>query len=902
MEKIEAAEKFNRKNKGSIRVRADLPKILGAFAVLGLVLVVIGIFVSIFRTKEKPFILKNEEVQLSKDVTGVINGFERRETDGEITKYFIKADKATTFSDNHQELENVYLEAYDEAGQKFDKISANRAIYVPNAGNSRLFAAEFRGNVLIETRDALIVRTEMITYDRETETAESDEKIEFSRENITGNSDGAKIFVLEKRLELLRSVDVAVADENEIQNARIKAGRATVEQLAETATFRENVNVVISRKNETQTDARAEIVVAHFVDRRIDRLELTDNVVVVQTPSTIKADSAVALFENGLKKVDLRENVEIETSEQNQSTTKIRSQIATYTTAAEKFELKNNVEIITTAESQPTTIHSREGVYEQAKGKIVLTGGAEIRQGTDLIKGEQLTAQLFPSRKLQNAFVIGNAFLSQLTPERTTEISAGELTAIFNEDQQILQADVKNQANVSIIPSGNQDYTKVTLSTPRSIRLDFRPGNSRSVLAQMQTDGRTTIYLNAPNNDPKSANKKLIADKIRTTLSNNGRDLVKAEAIGNAELNIEPYRAAIDNYKTTVNANRFDCDFFEQSSNAKQCVASDRAKAVLQPTLSNRFPRNLSSEKLVVNFNRSTQNAERFEASGNVKFSEADRSGIANQMVYTTTDEIVKLRGGEPTVFDSQVRAKAVDIDWDVKNQKSFLNGKASTTYYSQKRTNGATPFTRPNAPVYLTAAQVRFDHQSEIGVYSGNARAWQENNYVRADELVIYQKERRFTGAGKVQSLLYSVKRRESGKIVNQPVYASAQTISYNDVEKLLHYEKGVDIRQGTDRLMSGVADIYLSENNEVIKTVVQNDVVITQPNRRVLGNWAQYTTADETVILRGTPAIVEDSKQGTSQGSEMTVAMRDNRIVNQGPASQTGTGRTRTVYKVKN
>jgi lipopolysaccharide export system protein LptA len=323
---------------------------------------------------------------------------------------------------------------------------------------------------------------------------------------------------------------------------------------------------------------------------------------------------------------------------------------------------------------------------------------------------------------------------------------------------------------------------------------------------------------------------------------------------------------------------------------------------VMQPTVANRDVRTLTANVLTANFDQKTQDVERFEANENAKFTEADRNGLANQMIYTASDEVVKLRGGEPTVFDSRARAKAGEIDWDTKNNKSFLRGKASTTYYSQKQTNGATPFGKTNAPVYVTGDNAQFDHQREIGIYTGNARAWQENNFVRADELVLYQKESRLEGSGKVQSLLYNAKKREGGKTTTQPVNASSEKIAYNDNKKHLRYESKVDIRQGTDRILSGVADIYLDDKNEVKQTIVENDVTITQPNRRVRGTWAQYTTADETVILRGNPATVEDSEQGTTQGSQLTVAMRENKVVNEGSTKQGGSGRTRTVYKVKN
>ena len=163
-------------------------------------------------------------------------------------------------------------------------------------------------------------------------------------------------------------------------------------------------------------------------------------------------------------------------------------------------------------------------------------------------------------------------------------------------------------------------------------------------------------------------------------------------------------------------------------------------------------------------------------------------------------------------------------------------------------------------------------------------------------------QKESRLDGAGKVQSLLYNAQRKEGGKTTTQPVLATSEKITYTDKDKHLQYQNNVDIRQANDRITGGIADIYLSENNEVKQTIVQNDVVITQPKRKVRGTWAQYTTADETVVLKGNPAIAEDAEQGTTQGSQITVSMKENTVVNQGTSKSGGTGRTRTVYKVKN
>lgn len=965
MERVEAAPKVAEKKVSLVGFRANMPRILGILAFVGLAITIGWITYSALQPKNPPFILKGKEVQLSKDVTAEIDGYERREMEGEVLKYYIKADKAIIFSDNHQELENAVIQVYDEFGEKFDKISSNKVIYIPNAENTKLFNAQFSGNVDVESRDGLKVKSELLTYDRETEVAESSELVNFERDNIRGKSVGAIVRVKERQIELLKEVEInANADSNleqdevskaNLQSAKIVSGYAMVhETTAEGQAVEQKINakhnvfinlVPLANQGDLKqpTDIKADEVNAFLIDKHIKKIDLNGNTEIFAKATSsnpeytkINANQSTANFEQELKIANASGNVYIE-SNRNGKPSKIRSQNAFYDKSADKFNLKQDVEIVTIEENKPTVVHSNEAIYEQRTGKIFLNGGANITQGENLVKGDNIFAQLFPNKKLQysqskgnaylkqvtpertteitgnelnvnfgpnehaqNANVKGNGYLKQLTPERTSEVRGNELNAVFDANGLIQYANSTGASNVVLVPSKPEEYSKATLSSANSIRLGYING----LLNQMVTDGRTTVKLDSPNNNPKSANKTVTANNIKSLFGANGKDLSKIEAVGNAELVVEPLNAAPENYKTTVNAPRFDCDFYQTGNIAKNCSASTKAKATRIPTVSreNRGTQTLWADRLNAIFNQQTQDVQQFDAIGNAKFNELDRNGLANQMNYTANDEVVRLRGGEPTVFDSRARAKAGEIDWDTKNQKSFLRNKVATTYYNQKQTNGATPFAKTNSPVYLTSDNAQFDHNSEVGIYTGNARAWQENNYVRGNEITLYQKESRFESVGKVQSLLYSASRKENGKTVNQPVFATSDKMHYRDKEKQIQYQGNVDIRQGADRLTGGIADIYLVENNEVRQTIVQENVVITQPNRRMTGNWIQYTTADETVILRGNPATATDSEQGSTQGSQITVSMRENKVVNQGAPKAGGSGRTRTVYKIKN
>lgn len=867
----------NSENLSKYHFRANLPRYFRYAAVGVLAVTILGIGIAFIRSRNNPeFRMKGFPTSLSQDVVASINGYERTEFDGGLRKYYVKADRATTFSDNHQELENAFIEVFDEAGDKSDKISGIKAVYVPEENKN--FTAYLAGSVNVETRDALIVKTEQVTYKKSDETASAEEAVEFTRDNINGRSYGALIKVAEKKIELHRDVEIKQYETAELSGeplAVVNSGNAAYDQLNERIDLKQGTTV-------------------HSISKapaRVTDLSATSAIINLLAASENNRD---------IKSAELFEQVAIDSVENGGKPTKIRSGYALYEKAADRFDLRDTVNIVTAEDENPTTINASRAVYEQTKGIIDLDGPAEITQGNNYSKGDKIVAHLFQSKKLKDAKILGNGYIRQIEPDRTIEVSAGELNATFADGQALTDANAVGNASSVLTPAKPDEYSKVTISAPRSIAVRFKQGG---ILDHMLTDGRTTIQLDVPNTQPDSANKRVTADTVRTSFSIDGKNIQRAEAVGNAELFVEPLKASVENYNTTVHAPRFDCEFFPTGNNAKLCDGGKGTKTVRVPTVADatRGTQTLTSDKVVATFAEKSRDVERMDAIGNAKFAELDRNGIANQMSFTSVNGIVSLRGGEPTVWDSRARAKAKEIDWDTKNQRSFLREGVSTTYYSQKQTGGAAPFGDSTKPVFVTAANGEFDHKNETAIYTGNARGWQDKSYVRAAKFTIQQKQGQFDAEGGVNSLLYDVKRKENGKELLVPVSASSNSMNYFRDTRMLRYTGAVDIRQATDRITGGKADVYLSENNEVSKTEVENDVVITQPKRKATGDFASYTAANEIVILRGRPARVEDAENGVSQAGEMTMYMRENRVSSEGRSTQNTAGRTRSVYKVK-
>ncbi len=779
-----------RKRISAVDLRARVPALARALALF--LLIAGGIFVGVSYYKMRhntPFRMKSEAPALSKEITGIINGYEQRITKDNRLYLWLRAARDVAYADGHHELEQVNLQVFPPTGDKPDQISSDRAIYI-NDGPSR--SGQFTGNVQIETHEALKVRTDSLVYHEDSKIAETSSPITFERENVSGSSVGALVDNEKKRMELRSEVEVTVKPDA-LKNAKP-----------------ENANAKDGKPVKKLTGARA----------------------------------------------------------------------------------------------LPVVIHAPHAVFDQASMRLTFSGGATAEQDQDVMSGDTLTGILTEKKQLQKIEVRGNSYLRSMDEGHAAEAHSVDMDFFLDADQRLQRAYASRDVRAQSL---NTD-SEMQLNGATALNLDFQAQGERSLLKEMRAEGRSVVNLSAPKsraNDPRSASKRLTADAIKMTWRGTGKDLEKAEAVGNAELYIEPVQKTAKADRKTLTAPRFDCDFFESGNLARNCTATGGSKAVIDPMIEtpNRSTRTITSQNMNAVFSRETQDPEKIDAQGDVKFNQKDKNGVAANGSYTASDETVRLRGGEPTVWDSRARTKAIEIDSNTATDISFARGKVQTTYYSQEQTNGAAPFRKVKSPVYILGDRAEVNHDSGVATYSGNSRMWQDDNFVRGDTITLFREQKRMESRGHVQSALYQAKQKNGNSTVVVPVFATAEFMRYSDPDRLLHYETNVDIKQGADRMTSEVADVYLQkEGNEVERTVAQRNVVLTQPNKRGTGDWCQYTTADEIAILKGNPAHVEDAEQGSTEGNRVTIYRRENRAVADDTRGAESPGRVRSTHKVNN
>lgn len=542
------------------------------------------------------------------------------------------------------------------------------------------------------------------------------------------------------------------------------------------------------------------------------------------------------------------------------------------------------------AKKEPTTINAAAALLEKKERRMTFSGGATVKQGSDQLSGSQITAYLNEADRLEKIEVRGNAILKKAG---STEIESRDIDFFFGDQQKLVKAVATGGAHVrSLDAEPSQD------ARAESIEAEFAEGPAGTAISRLKASSNASIEVH-PTKDNLNE-RRLAAGTIRAEFYSDGKNIRVADAVDNAVLTVIPVRSGRGIDKKTIQAPRMSASFFEERNQMKSFTAVNGVRVDIEATVAEDHPvRTTVSKTLTAVFSRETQDIDRIEQAGDFKYTEGDRNATADRAFYDAGSEFLTLRGNRPTGWDSKARTQANEIDLDRKNDETHARGDVRTTYYSPEKTNDSTPFQNSKAPVFMTAERADAKNADGIAVYTGNARGWQEDNFIRADRIELYDKQKRMLAIGGVESALYSTKRETSqGTREVVPGFATSDRMLYSDPERLVRYEGNVKVRQGTDRLDAKEVEVYLKPgNNEVDQLKARGSVVMVQPGRRGVGDQLDYTSDDDKAILIGRSARIDDEEKGSIMGAQLTFYGRDDKVFAE---NRNGTGRIRSTHRL--
>jgi len=616
---------------------------------------------------------------------------------------------------------------------------------------------------------------------------------------------------------------------------------------------------------------------------------------------------------------------------------------AYYDSKQNELLLKSDIHVVTHGE-HPAVITGASGVLQKQPREAVLLN-MKIDQPDKTLTADKGTLLFTPDNTVQHAIAEGNVHIQSRGPSVIDiygprgDLNVGEKNTLR---QAIVSGGASFETHGSTLAHGSADMFVV----------DFVEKNQPSLLhmvknARMRQDPQPSAASNTSGSAAAPAQNRgkastsghpmeIAADQLDFQLEN-GNELKTADTVGTAVITILPVPGATgaattatkkgeqsgsSNATTVATAGKFHATF---SDNRIQTMQGSPNSRIVSTTPGE--PEKVSTaDKLDVTF-APDGGVQKLIQSGNFAYHEpptnpnsGGRAAFADVATYTPDDQLLVLTGS-PRIIDGGMTTTAVHVRMNRQTGEGFADDDVKTTYSELKpQPDGALLAT--SDPVHVTAQHMTAYKQPGVAHYTGNVRLWQNSNVVRAPKMDFDNEKRAILAesdqAQTVSTLL--VQQGRDGKLT--PVDITADKLTYHDEQRLARYTGNVVAKSPTGTVTTEQADVYLKQADQDSKApTAQNStpkrqtlpgtdtpsqidhiiatgrVVVTEPNRRAVGDRLVYTADDAKYVLTGSSPSIFDAEHGTVWGDSLTFYNHDDRVLVESKRSSPTITRARTT-----
>ncbi|HEX4002053.1 MAG TPA: LptA/OstA family protein [Candidatus Acidoferrales bacterium] len=325
------------------------------------------------------------------------------------------------------------------------------------------------------------------------------------------------------------------------------------------------------------------------------------------------------------------------------------------------------------------------------------------------------------------------------------------------------------------------------------------------------------------------------------------------------------------------------------------------------------------------------------DETGNVHFQQADRSATAAHARIVRSTDTITLEGS-PVISDAVSRTTASSASINQKTGDLRLSGGVVSTYLPATDSHGQSDAVGFGAgAAHISADTLIGSVSSGHVVYSGNARLWQGESVLDADQIELWRDDKKLQATGHVVAVFPQAAgpfatpfgeaagaRKAAAKAVDSKASAPTPTLwkvvapslTYWADQGKAHLEGGVTASSDQGTLQSHTLDVFLgpaapgapkmagpagipapAAGRQLSRVLAQGDVVVRQGDRRGAAQQGEYTAADGKFVLSGGQPTVSDSSSNTATGRSLTFFVANDTILID---SQEGS-RTLTKHRVE-
>jgi lipopolysaccharide export system protein LptA len=566
----------------------------------------------------------------------------------------------------------------------------------------------------------------------------------------------------------------------------------------------------------------------------------------------------------------------------------------TYVAKDRVLTLQSQVEVqfhgpdpmILTATRGTITKEPRLAVLDQP---VVVSGSRRTR-------ADKATLFLRPNNKIDRVLAEGNVVL-EAKGESSGEVRATQLELLLTEQATLRRASFSG--DVQIQTQGSQ----LMRGSAGRVLMTFRGKNE---LVNVHTQDNVRIWLrqvavtSTPNTPAGEQDMELTAPAIDFLVAG-GHRLRSAVTSGPPQLTIRSVTQKGE--QTLVTADKFSAQF-DQAGKLASVRGAPNARIV---NSSAGQPDRVSTSDGVDAIFTPGKGIGAISQQGNVAYVDGERKAWGDRARYTPADHVLTLTGS-PRVVDGGMTTTARSMRLNRLTGDALADGEVKSTYSELKaQPNGA--LLASASPIHVTARSMTAHKTPSVALYTGGARIWQEANVVEAPSIEFDRGHRTIQAKAdpgqKVSMVLVQIDKK--GKVT--PVAVTASQLTYNDDDRKAHLQGDV-VAKGGDLMISAAAmDVFFhprgtesgnqtsAQAGRIDRIVAQHNIVITQPNRRAVGEELVYTADEDKFVLTGGTPSIFDAELGKITGVSLTFFRADDRVLVEGNQTSPTVTRTRVA-----
>ena len=261
---------------------------------------------------------------------------------------------------------------------------------------------------------------------------------------------------------------------------------------------------------------------------------------------------------------------------------------------------------------------------------------------------------------------------------------------------------------------------------------------------------------------------------------------------------------------------------------------------------------------------------------GGVSLTEGTRAALSgSEATIRGRDDTAVVAGSPAEYRDKEGSLTARSIAYSRREDRIDATGRVRAAFSGERREGllGG----REGGPVFSESDSLRITEGRKKLLLAGSVKAWQKENVLRCETLLVDDGERSLRAERNVRVFLRrDPAARPAGRTGAgaETINASGDVLTHREADRFVRIEGQASLLSGTWQVNADVTDLRLGADRSVEYAEARGSVVLEDrgQKRRGEGSKATWRPTSEVVTLEGSPANAVDGRGNRTSGAILT------------------------------